>query len=32
MPFEYKAKVLKVYDGDTFIADIDLGFGFFFKK
>lgn len=32
MPFEYKAKVLKVYDGDTFIADIDLGFGFFLKN
>lgn len=32
MPFEYKAKVLKVYDGDTFSVDIDLGFGFFLKN
>jgi len=31
MPYEYKAKVLRVYDGDTFLADIDLGFGFFLK-
>jgi micrococcal nuclease len=32
MPYEYKAKVLRVYDGDTFLADIDLGFGFSLKE
>ena len=26
MPYEYKAKVLKVLDGDTVEIDLDLGF------
>tara|TARA_R100000008_G_C3537761_1_gene143037 strand:+ start:158 stop:487 length:330 start_codon:yes stop_codon:yes gene_type:complete len=25
--YEYKAKVVKVYDGDTITVDFDLGFG-----
>lgn len=25
--YEYKAKVVSVHDGDTFRADVDLGFG-----
>lgn len=30
--FEYKAFVLKVYDGDTITCDIDCGFGVELKK
>lgn len=30
--YEYKAKVVKVYDGDTITALIDLGFGVTFKE
>ena len=25
--YEYRAKVIKVFDGDTIDVDIDLGFG-----
>ena len=28
----YKAHIVKVYDGDTVTADIDLGFGIFLKR
>lgn len=31
-PFTYKAKVIRVVDGDTFYADIDLGFGLVFHN
>ena len=27
MNYEYRAKVTKIYDGDTITCDIDLGFG-----
>jgi endonuclease YncB( thermonuclease family) len=27
--YEYKAKYLRVIDGDTFVANVDLGFGIF---
>ena len=27
MPFEYRARVKRVVDGDTVIMDVDLGFG-----
>lgn len=30
--YEYKARVIKVYDGDTVTVDIDLGFGVWLKK
>lgn len=30
--FRYKAKLLKVVDGDTIDAEIDLGFSVFIKK
>ena len=30
--YEYRATVVKVYDGDTLTVDIDLGFGVFLKK
>jgi micrococcal nuclease len=30
--YTYKAKVIKVYDGDTITADIDLGFGIWMKN
>jgi micrococcal nuclease len=30
--FEYRAKVKKVYDGDTITVDIDLGFGVVLKN
>jgi micrococcal nuclease len=30
--FEYRAKIISVYDGDTFRADIDLGFGVTLKN
>ena len=30
--FEYKAKLIKVIDGDTIDAEIDLGFDVFVKK
>ncbi len=30
--YEYKALVEKVYDGDTITVNIDLGFGFEWKK
>ena len=30
--YEYKAKVVSVYDGDTLRADIDLGFGVWLKN
>ena len=30
--YEYKAKVLRVVDGDTVDVDIDLGFGIWMKK
>jgi micrococcal nuclease len=30
--FEYRGKILEVYDGDTFKAEIDLGFGVALKK
>tara|TARA_B100000963_G_scaffold352165_1_gene364915 strand:- start:4209 stop:4535 length:327 start_codon:yes stop_codon:yes gene_type:complete len=30
--YEYRAKVVKVYDGDTITALIDLGFGVTFKE
>jgi micrococcal nuclease len=30
--YEYKATVVKVYDGDTITVDIDLGFGIVLKK
>lgn len=30
--YEYRAKVVKVYDGDTITVDIDLGFGVWLKK
>ena len=30
--FEYRAKILSVYDGDTCRADIDLGFGVVLKN
>lgn len=26
MPFEYKSKITNIIDGDTIVADIDLGF------
>jgi len=29
--YEYKAKIISVYDGDTVRADIDLGFGIWHK-
>lgn len=32
IPFTYKAKVVKVYDGDTFAVDIDLGFNIVYHK
>lgn len=32
MPYEYKAKVLRVVDGDTLEVDIDLGFGVVLEK
>ena len=31
-PYTYKAKVVKVYDGDTFTVDIDLGFHIVYHK
>ena len=30
--YEYKAKIMKVVDGDTVDVDIDLGFGMVYKK
>jgi micrococcal nuclease len=30
--FEYKARIVSVYDGDTIRADIDLGFGIWTKN
>lgn len=30
--WEYFAKVVKVYDGDTITVDVDLGFGVSFRK
>ena len=30
--FEYRAKIVSVYDGDTCRADIDLGFGVILKN
>ena len=30
--YEYCAKVVSVYDGDTITVDIDLGFGIVLKK
>jgi len=30
--YEYRAKVINVYDADTFRADIDLGFGVWLKN
>ena len=30
--FEYRAKIISVYDGDTCRADIDLGFGVTLKN
>ena len=30
--YEYKATVIKVYDGDTLTVDFDLGFGIILKK
>lgn len=30
--YEYRAKVVSVYDADTFRADIDLGFGVWLKN
>ena len=30
--YEYSAKVVKVYDGDTITVDIDLGFGVWLHK
>tara|TARA_R100000231_G_scaffold18031_1_gene18495 strand:+ start:444 stop:770 length:327 start_codon:yes stop_codon:yes gene_type:complete len=30
--YEYKATVVKVYDGDTITVDFDLGFGIVLKK
>ena len=30
--FEYRAHIIKVYDGDTVTADIDLGFNVILKK
>ena len=30
--YTYKARITKVYDGDTVTADIDLGFGVLLKK
>ena len=30
--FSYKASVVSVYDGDTFTADVDLGFGVWIKN
>mgnify|MGYP003133578879 FL=1 len=30
--YEYFAKVVKVYDGDTITVDIDLGFGVWMRK
>ena len=30
--YEYTAKVIKVYDGDTITVDIDLGFGIMLRK
>ena len=30
--YEYKATVIKVYDGDTITVDFDLGFGIVLKK
>lgn len=30
--YEYRAHVVKVYDGDTVTVDIDLGFGIFLHK
>ena len=32
MIYTYKAKVTKVYDGDTITVDIDLGFGMIFSN
>jgi micrococcal nuclease len=32
MPFEYKANVVRVIDGDTLIVDIDLGFHIWLKE
>lgn len=29
--FEYRAKVISVYDGDTVTVDIDLGFGIWLR-
>lgn len=30
--FEYRAKIISVYDGDTCRADVDLGFGVVLKN
>ena len=30
--YEYKAKIVKVYDGDTVTAEIDLGFNVIIKE
>lgn len=30
--YEYRAHVIKVYDGDTVTVDIDLGFGVWLRK
>ena len=30
--YEYFAKVVKVYDGDTITVDVDLGFGVWLRK
>ncbi len=30
--YEYNAKVLRVYDGDTIRADLDLGFGIWMRN
>lgn len=32
MPYEYKAIVTRIVDGDTIICDIDLGFSFWFRN
>ena len=32
MKYSYKAVVTSIHDGDTFTADIDLGFGVWLKK
>lgn len=31
-PYLYKAKIISVYDGDTCVAEIELGFDIIFKQ